>query len=122
MYSESAGTAAPAFNVKAATASSGSIVNLRPGMYTVDSRSRAIASSALPRGMASAGQAMWMPISTLPFASSRTEKASSISVVVASSMEKARTSARGRSGVAGSAPHSGNAIPAGKTSDRKRLK
>ena len=121
-YSESAGTSAPALSVKAATAASGNIVSLRPGMYTVDRRSRAIASSALPRGMASAGQAMWMPISTLPFASSRIEKASSISVVVASSMEKARTSARGRSGTAGSDPHSGNAMPLGKASDRKRLK
>ena len=40
-------------------------------MYTVDRRSRAIASSASPRTMPSAGHAMWMPISTLPLGSSR---------------------------------------------------
>ena len=62
-YSDTAGTGVPAASVNAATASSGSIVILRPGMYTVDSRARAAASSGDPRGIASAGAAMWMPIS-----------------------------------------------------------
>ena len=70
----------------------------------------------MSRAIAIAGQAMWMPISWLPLASSRTEKASSISVVEASSMEKARAGPVGSSRTGGTSPHGAKAVPCGKAS------
>ena len=79
------------------------MVILLPGMYTVDRRARASWSSGEPRVIPSAGAAMWMPTRQPP-SCEVTEKASSISVVVASSIENARTGASGRSsGWAGNA-------------------
>jgi hypothetical protein len=63
----------------------------------VDSRARATPSSGEPCSMASPGAAMWMPMREPMPGSLTTESASSISVVWASSIEKAGTSARGRS-------------------------
>ena len=65
---------------------------------------------------------MWMPISMWPSGSSRTENASSISVVVWSSIENAPTRACGNAGGVGSSPQSANATPRGNVSARKRLK
>src|ERR1044071_3233787 len=71
------------------------MVNLRPGMQAVDSRSRASASRGEPGPNASPGAAMWMPTRSIsPVRWS--EKASSISLVPTSSRLKARTSASGR--------------------------
>ncbi len=65
---------------------------------------------------------MWIPISRLPLASSRTENASSISVVVASSIENARTGASGSGADAGSAPHGAKAVPCGNACARNASK
>ena len=63
-----------------------------------------------------------MPTSQLPSGSSRTENASSISVVVASSIENARTSCSGSSGGGGGAAHAGNAVPRGNACVRNASK
>lgn len=70
--------------------------------------------------MPSAGAAMCTPIRTRPSDRCSTENASSISVVVMSSIENALTSARGRS--SGSLPTAtaGKPVPCGKYSARKR--
>ncbi len=88
-YSDSAGRKPPSASVNASTTLSGSIVILSPGMYTVDRRVRAIASTSSPRWMPSAGAAICTPIRTRPSARCSTENASSISVVVMSSIENA---------------------------------
>ena len=63
---------------------------------------------------------MWMPIFTMPSACTVTEKASSISVVVTSSIENAATSASGKPrGVAGTGT-TGKPAPRGKLSNKKR--
>jgi hypothetical protein len=101
--------------------SSGSMVILLPGMYTVDRRSRAMASRADSRPKPMPGAAMWMP-TRQPASVGVIEKASSISVVAASSMEKARTAASGRSVGSAGASTGGKPVPAGKYSNRKRSK
>ena len=89
----------PAPSVNAATAASGSIVSLRPGMYTVDSRVARDRDRARCRaGWRAPGRRCGCRSRRCRWRSSRTENASSISVVVASSIENARTSARGKSG------------------------
>ena len=120
-YRLTAGQSRPAVRVKACTTSSGSIVSLPPGMYTVDMRSRATRSTASSGASASAGAAMWMPKITLPLPRPRTDSASSISVVWESSMEKACTGAAGRSwaGTAGTGS-GGGPVPFGNCSNRKR--
>ena len=60
-------------------------------MYTVDRRCAAILSPSESRGSPSVGAAICTPMRQLPLASFSTENASSISVVVASSMLKAFT-------------------------------
>ena len=64
---------------------------------------------------------MWMPMRQPPPARGVTEKASSISVVEASSIENATTSARGSwlGQLAGA--KAGKPAPSGKFSNRKRL-
>ena len=73
------------------------MVILWPGMYTVDSRWRATWSSGEPGCSASPGAAMWMPSVTVPVPRPCTDSASSISVVLESSIENAATLASGRS-------------------------
>ena len=77
------------------------MVILSPGIYTVLIRDRAITSIASSFSMANAGAAICMPMQISPSAKCCTEKASSISVVVTSSMEKACTLAIGSSGALG---------------------
>ena len=57
-YSDTAGRAPPATSENRSIAAGGSIVILYPGMYAVDSRSRASASIAEPGWNPSAGAAM----------------------------------------------------------------
>lgn len=85
----------------------------------MDSRARAMSASGVPGWMASDGAAMWMPMRQPPPSFGRTEKASSISVVVASSIEKARTPASGSSPTGGTS-WVGKSVPFGKYSNRKR--
>ncbi|MDT4855391.1 hypothetical protein FQZ97_897440 [compost metagenome] len=94
------------------------MVILSPGKYTVDRRWRAITSSGSPRRMPSAGAAIWMPMRSLPSGSFVTDSASSISVVVTSSIENASTSASGRSAGGSGTSVSGKAVPLGKHSAR----
>ncbi len=75
----------------------------------------------LPAATARPGAAMWMPTVTLPVPRPCTDKASSISVVLESSMEKANTSASGSSSRIGGACSGGKAVPLGKFSNRKRF-
>ncbi len=113
-YSDTTGTVRPSLSEKASIHAAGSMVNLSPGAYTVDMRARATASSASPRTMATAGAAMWMP-TRQPCACGTTENASSISVVAESSIEKATTSATGRSGgKAGAGRSAAKPVPRGK--------
>ena len=118
-YKDTAEQVLPSASVKAWTRLSGSMVILSPGMYTVDMRWRATASAASPGRMPSPGAAMWIPTRIVPSSSVCTEKASSISVVVTSSMEKACTSANGSFAGAGIVSD-GNPSPFGKCSNRKR--
>ena len=66
------------------------------------------------------GAAMWMPMRTVASSMGVTEMASSISVVVTSSIENARTSAAGSSNAGSGTVTSGKPMPFGKHSDRKR--
>ena len=65
---------------------------------------------------------MWMPTRQPRPGSTCTEKASSISVVAASSIEKAAMSARGSAVPGSGMSHAGKAVPRGKYSMRKRWK
>jgi hypothetical protein len=87
----------------------------------VDKRLRAMASSVEPRVKPRAGAAMWMPIFQPPSGLGVTEKASSISVVEASSIENAATSACGRSAGKTGGSKAGKFVPSGNCSNRKRL-
>ena len=73
------------------------MVILLPGMYTVDKRLNTIASKVESTGTPSAGAAMWMPTLVLPLLKFSKLNASSISVVVASSMLKQAALASGKS-------------------------
>src|ERR1700744_3366013 len=73
-----------------------------------------------PRVMPSAGAAMCTPTRTRPSARWCTEKASSISVVLTSSMENACTSASGKSSGRGGIFTGAKPVPCGKNSERKR--
>ena len=73
-----------------------------------------MASSGEPGVMPSPGAAIWMPTRQPIPGSVCSEKASSISVVAASSIEKAATSARGRSVGKDGNSMAGNSVPAGK--------
>ena len=103
---------------------SGSIVSLRPGMYTVDSRAprdrverRAAARSA------SAGAAMWMPISRWPLARlAHRERIVDLGRRRVVDRERAHRSRPADRAAAATAPTAGNAVPCGNASARKRLK
>ena len=110
----------PAASVARSTAASGSIVILPPGKYTVDRRSRAIASSAMvARRRRAPAPRCARRRAACPSASRSTENASSISVVSWSSMEKARRVRLGQALRAPRAPASaGNPCRAGRTRRR----
>ena len=97
------------------------MVILWPGMYTVDMRPRATPSIGLPGKMARLGAAMWMPKTTVPLPMPCTDRASSISVVIESSMEKACAADTGNSSLIGGASRAGKPVPLGKFSNRKRF-
>ena len=63
---------------------------------------------------------MCTPNTTVPVPRPCTERASSISVVAESSIEKARTGASGSVSLMAGAASAGNAVPFGKFSNRKR--
>ena len=121
-YNDNAGRVCPAPKVYTCTSSSGSMVILSPGIYTVDIRPRASTSSASSRVIPNAGAAIWMPICKLPSSSSTTEKASSISVVVTSSIENACTVANGKFTGRGGSVIGAKLVPLGKCSNKKRDK
>ena len=118
---ESVGQTRSAVRVNASTTLLGSIVILSPGMYIVDMRSIARASPSEPNVMPSEGAAMCTPTRQLPLSSRLTEKASSISVVVASSILNALSSAMGSSGRTAVSTWA-KSVPCGKFSNKKRSK
>ena len=65
---------------------------------------------------------MWMPRVTVPLPRPCTDNASSISVVAESSIENARTSARGKAcSIGGAVRPAGKPVPFGNCSNRKRF-
>src|SRR5450759_1763656 len=99
----------------------GSMVIFWPGIYTVERRCAATLSPSESRGSPSAGAAICTPMRQLPLANFSTENASSISVVVASSILKAVTPACGNSSHVLNAT-GGKPVPLGKCSNRKRCR
>ncbi len=63
---------------------------------------------------------MWMPRTTRPLPRPSTDSASSISVVVESSIEKARTAATGSASLICGGESDAKPVPFGKRSNRKR--
>ena len=120
-YKDNAGQSRPACSVKCCTTASGSMVILWPGMYTVLKRARPSSSKASPRCTDRPGAAMWMPTVTRPLPRPCTESASSISVVLESSIENACTSAKGNSFAGAARVSSGNPVPLGNWSNKNRF-
>ena len=88
----------------------------------MDKRCDATLSISLPVANARPGAAMWMPSTTVPLPTPCTDRASSISVVLESSIENACTAAMGSvSLIGGAARPAGKAWPFGNWSNRKRF-
>ena len=81
----------PTSKLKAWPQLSGNMVILLPGKYTVDKRWNTTFSMGLLASITALGAAMCMPTRTVPLSKCCTDKASSISVVSKSSIEKAFT-------------------------------